>query len=74
MIKSPVKMSSVVLNEDQCTYIVNSLQSYFYVRMVKEGSDYVWKKPEFITLREIFDYISDALEESYNTSRETEEK
>lgn len=63
-------MSSVVLNEDQCAYIVNSLQSYFYVRMVKEGSDYVWKKPEFITLRELFNYISDAIEETYNDNRD----
>jgi hypothetical protein len=63
-------MSSVVLTEDQCAYIVNSLQSYFYVRMVKEGNNYVWKKPEFITLREIFDIISDALEETYNDNRD----
>ena len=59
-------MSSVVLTEDQCTYIVNALQSYFYVRMVKEGNEYVWKKPEFITIREVLNIISDALEESYN--------
>lgn len=59
-------MSSVVLTEDQCRYIVNALQSYFYVRMVKEGNEYVWKKPEFITLREIFNLISSAIEESYN--------
>ena len=64
-------MSSVALTEDQCAYIVNALQSYFYVRMVKEGSDYVWKKPEFITLREIFDIISDALEDSYNDNRDS---
>lgn len=62
-------MSSVVLTEDQCTYIVNALQSYFYVRMVKEGNEYVWKKPEFITIREVLNVISDALEESYNDNR-----
>lgn len=59
-------MCSVILTEDQCSYIVNALQTYFYVRMVKDGNDYVWKKPSFITLREIFNFISDALDESYN--------
>lgn len=63
-------MGSVILTEDQCTYIVNALQSYFYVRMVKEGDDYAWKKPTFITIREIFDIISNALEESYNDNRD----
>ena len=63
-------MSSVVLTEDQCAYIVNALQSYFYVHMVKEGDEYVWKKPKFITLREIFDIISDSLEETYNDNRD----
>ena len=63
-------MSSVVLTEDQCAYIVNTLQSYFYIHMVKEGDEYVWKKPEFITLREIFNIISDSLEESYNDNRD----
>ena len=62
-------MRSVVLPEDQCMYIVNALQSHFYVRMVKEGSEYVWKKPEFITIREVLNIISDALEESYNDNR-----
>lgn len=55
-----------VLTEDQCTFIANSLQSYFYVRMVKEGNDYVWKKPDFITIREVLNIISDALDETYN--------
>lgn len=59
-----------MLTEDQCSYIVNVLQSHFYVRMVKEGNDYVWKKPDFITLREVFECISDALEESYNDNRD----
>ena len=63
-------MSSTVLTEDQCSYIANALQSYFYVRMVKEGNDYVWKKPDFITIREVFDIISDALEDAYNRDRE----
>ena len=63
-------MSSVVLTEDQCTYIANSLQSYFYVRMVKECDDYVWKKPTFITIREVFDIISNAIEETYNNNRD----
>lgn len=63
-------MSSVVLTEDQCIYIVNALQSYFYVRVVKEGNEYVWKKPEFVTIREIFDLISNALEESYNDNHD----
>ena len=62
-------MSSVVLTENQCAYIVNALQSHFYVRMVKEGDEYVWKKPEFITIREVFDVISNAIEESYNDNR-----
>ena len=55
-----------VLTEDQCAFIANSLQSYFYVRMVKEGDDYVWKKPDFITIREVLNIISDALDETYN--------
>jgi hypothetical protein len=38
--------------------------------MVKEGNEYVWKKPEFITLREMFDIISNAIEESYNDNRD----
>lgn len=59
-------MSTAILTEDQCAYIVNALQSHFYVRMVKEGNEYVWKRPEFITLREVFDVISNAIEESYN--------
>lgn len=63
-------MSSAVLTEDQCTYIANALQSYFYVRMVKEGSEYVWEKPTFITIREVFDIISNAIEESYNDNRD----
>lgn len=63
-------MSSVVLTEDQCAYIVNALQSHFYVRMVKEGNEYIWKKPEFITIREVLNVISDALEESYKDNRD----
>ena len=63
-------MSSAVLTEDQCSYIVNTLQSYFYVRMVQEGNNCVWKKPDFITIRELFDIISDALEDTYNRDRE----
>ena len=59
-------MSSVMLTEDQCTYIANALQSHFYIRMVKDGSEYVWKKHTSITLREVFKIISDAIEESYN--------
>ena len=34
--------------------------------MVKEGNDYVWKKPDFITIRELLNIIRDAIEESYN--------
>ena len=63
-------MSSVVLTENQCTYIVNTLQSYFYVRMIKEDNEYIWKKPTFITVREVFNIISDAIEESYNDNRD----
>lgn len=63
-------MGSVILTEDQCTYIANALQSYFYAHMVKEGNEYVWKKPEFITLREIFDIMSNAIEESYKDNRD----
>ena len=47
-------------------FIVNALQSHFYAHMVKEGEDYVWKKPEFITIRELFNIISDALDGSFN--------
>ena len=57
---------SCILTEDQCTFIANSLRSHFYVRMVKEGNDYVWKKPDFITIRELLNIIRDAIEESYN--------
>ena len=51
-------------------YIANALQSYFYVHMVKEDGEYVWKKPTFITIREIFEIISNAIEESYNDNRD----
>ena len=38
--------------------------------MVKEDGEYVWKKPTFITIREIFEIISNAIEESYNDNRD----
>ena len=34
--------------------------------MVKDGNDYVWKKPDYITIREVLNIISDALDRSYN--------
>ena len=63
-------MSSIMLTEDQCTYIANALRSHFYVRTIKEDGEYVWKKPTFITIREIFEIISNAIEESYNDNRD----
>ncbi len=38
--------------------------------MIKEDNEYIWKKPTFITVREVFNIISDAIEESYNDNRD----
>jgi hypothetical protein len=34
--------------------------------MVKEGSEYVWKKPNYMTLRELSDIIMNTLDHSYD--------
>lgn len=55
-------MSSVVLTEEQCRFIINSIESHFYVRIVEEDGDYEWKRPPYITFKELMNIIADAMD------------
>ena len=59
-------MSTILLTEDQCNHIINSIQTYFYATMIKECNEYVWKKPDYMTLRDLTEIIMNTLDHSYN--------
>lgn len=54
--------TSLVLTEEQCRFIINSIDSHFYIRIVEEDGEFVWKKPPYITFKELMNIITDAMD------------